>query len=258
MPYDYQWADEYLTKYYDDLTGYINRVNDGEELSGELSLLHSSLVANQGPIRRIAEDVLGEPVPRFGEPFKASAEYEQHRLIAEALVLIRKESDMDEHWSAEVTIDIDTEALHPWVWHAAEDLWASEHWGEAVEAAAKVINAKMQDKVGRRDVSEVSLVNSAWSRGDPAPGKARLRVGDPSDPQTYTSLNEGALALGQAVYKLWRNPLAHLPAKMRRQRALEGLAAASAFADLVDTAEVIEVDTNTTGGNEGDEPTASQ
>lgn len=89
---------------------------------------------------------------------------------------------------------------------------------------------QMQEKVQRRDISEVDLVNQAWSTSAPKEGAPRLRVGDPGDPQTYTSLNEGALALKQALYKLWRNPLAHLPDKMARQRALEGLAAVSAFA----------------------------
>lgn len=240
MPYDYEWANRYLTEYYDDLTAYLNRTNADEPVVGDLAQLHSSLIGNQGVVRRIVEDVLGEPLPRFGEPFNTSSAYAMNRLIAEALVLVRKKADLDEHWSPDTTIDIDTDALHPWVWHAAEDLWASGHWGAAVEAALKVINAKLQEKVGRRDVSEVDLVNQAWSSKDPEEGKARLRVGSPDDPQTYKSVNEGALALGQALYKIWRNPLAHLPEKMERQRALEGLAAASAFAFLIEVAEVHE------------------
>ena len=63
-----------------------------------------------------------------------------------------------------------------------------------------------------------------------------MRTGDSGDPQTYQSVNEGALALGQALFKLWRNPLAHLPERMIRQQAIEGLAAASAFARLVEEA----------------------
>lgn len=243
MAFDYEWANLYLTEYYDDLNEYLNRTNADEPVVGDLAQLHSSLAANQGPVRKIAEDVLGEAVPRFGGITGAVKDaFDMHRLLAEALVLIRKKSDMDEHWSPETTIDLDTDALHQWVWHAAEDLWASEHWGEAVAAALRVINAKMQEKVGRRDISEIDLVNQAWSQSDPQEGKARLRFGDPDDPQTYTSGNEGALALGQALYKLWRNPLAHLSGTMIRQRALEGLAAASAFATLVEDATVEEFD----------------
>jgi hypothetical protein len=238
MPYDYDWANKYLTEYHTSLTDYFNRRNDGEEEVGDLSMLKSSLIANQGPVRRIAEDVLNEPVPRFGAPFNESDDYEHHRLVSEALVLLRKKRDIEQHWSPDVTIDIEAEALHPWVWNAAEDLWASGHWGEALEAALKVVNAKLQDKTNRRDVSEVDLVNRAWSRDAPKPREPRLRTGDPGDPQTYRSLNEGALALGQALFKLWRNPLAHLTDKMRREQALEGLAAASAFARLVDEATV--------------------
>jgi len=202
VAYDYEWADHYLTEYHGDLTAYFNRRNSGEEVTGDLSQLKSDLIANQGPVRRIAEDVLGEPVPRFGEPSNESGNYEHHRMISEALVMIRKKHEMDTNWSPEVTIDIDVESLHPWVWNASEDLWASDHWGQALEAAIKVINAKLQERVGRRDISGVDLVNQAWSRAGPSPGSPRLRTGDSGDPQTYRSVNEGALALGQALFKL--------------------------------------------------------
>ncbi len=238
MPYDYAWANEYLTEYHTDLTDYFNRTNRDEPLKGELSLLHSSLVANQGPIRQITEDILGESVPRFGEPLQRSKDFEFQRLVSEALVIVRKKAEMDEHWSSDTIIAVDTDALHPWVWHAAEDLWASDHWGEAVEAALKVINAKLQEKVGRRDISEATLVDQAWSSNDPNEEIVRLRIGDPEDPKTFASRNEGAHALGKALFKLWRNPLAHLPDKMERQRAIEGLAAASAFAAVIEEAEV--------------------
>ena len=53
--------------------------------------------------------------------------------------------------------------LHPWVWDGARALWRSEHYREAVGAAARKINAETQNKVGRRDVSEIDLFKQAFS-----------------------------------------------------------------------------------------------
>lgn len=241
MPYNYKWAENELSEYDGVLTDYVNLEARNAD-SSELTPLHNWLVAHQAVPRMIAEDVLGEPIPRFAsDPMdQISLAYEMQRLMSEALGFIRRQQEVEDHWSQETRIDLDAQQLHPWVWNAAQDLWASEHWGEALEAALKVVNAKLQEEIGSRDSSEVDLVNRAWSRSEPSEGQPRLRVGDSEDPQTYTSLNEGALALGQAAFKLYRNPLAHLPDQVERQHALEGLAAVSAFARLVDDAEVVE------------------
>lgn len=172
MPYNYEWANRYLSEYHSDLTEYINRTTADEPREGELSLLHSSLIANQGPIRTIIEDVLGVPAPRFGEPFKESANYELHQLLAEALVIIRKKAEMDEHWSPDTVIDVDTDALHSWVWHAAEDLWASGHLGQAVEAAMKVINVKCR----RRSSGATSPRSILSTKPGRLPHRRRVRL----------------------------------------------------------------------------------
>jgi len=57
--------------------------------------------------------------------------------------------------------------------------------------------------------------------------------------RTSTSAQEGAMFLGMAVFKSWRNPLSHMPGGSDRQPALEGLAAASAFARAIETATVV-------------------
>lgn len=242
MPYDYPWALQELLPFQEAMTAYVNlRSRDGEsENQAELNRLHNWIVANQGVPRRIIEDVLGLSVPRFAsDPLSPMADaYEIQRFATEAVTLVERHEEIEEHWSSEVHIEIDADQLHPWVWNAAKDLWSSSHWGEALEASLKVINAKLQEKVGNRALSGVDLVNRAWSREDPREGQPRLRVGDPDDPQTFTNLNEGALALGQAVTKLYRNPLAHLPDQVERQHALEGLAATSAFARLIEESDV--------------------
>lgn len=64
MPYDYEWAEQESAEFHQALTRYINlesRKND----SGDLNETHSWLVAHQRVPRRIAKDVLTEPIPRF-------------------------------------------------------------------------------------------------------------------------------------------------------------------------------------------------
>lgn len=65
--------------------------------------------------------------------------------------------------------------LHTHVWTAASAQWSTCHRHEAVLAAAKAVNSMLQAKLNRRDVSEVNLVQEAFSQSDPATKKPRLR-----------------------------------------------------------------------------------
>jgi Protein of unknown function (Hypoth_ymh) len=66
--------------------------------------------------------------------------------------------------------------MHELVWRAASAQRATGHRHEAVLAAAKAVNSRLQEKLGRRDLSEVKLVREAFSEKDAEPGKARLRI----------------------------------------------------------------------------------
>ena len=163
----------------------------------------------------------------------------QRALVERALGVLDHQVDLDEYWSSESVIEIDTDALHPWVWDAANGLWDSEHWGEAVEAAVKVLNAQLQMKTGRNDISGTALVGESFSLDPPKGGRVRLRVIEDDGSETYRSMQQGAMYLGMAVFMLWRNPLSHVPGGSPMQQALEGLAAASAFAQLIEASSVI-------------------
>lgn len=150
-------------------------------------------------------------------------------------------ADMDE-WTTRLAPDapsLPADSFHPWVWDAARTFWESEHYRAAVHAAATSINAHLQNKLGRRDVSDAKLVQEALSDKAPEPGKPRLRMpGDQTDPGVQTR-QRGALQLGQGAYFALRNPAAHETGDLTEQEALEQLATFSLVARLVDKCQVV-------------------
>lgn len=133
--------------------------------------------------------------------------------------------------------------LHADVWQAAAPLWSHGHRLDAVLAAARSVNALLQDRLGRRDVSETALVHEAWSEKPPSDRASRLRVAgaDPEDRDSWKALHVGANQFGAGLFMRIRNVLAHGPpgGEIDEQEALEYLAAFSAFARWVDDAEVV-------------------
>lgn len=150
-------------------------------------------------------------------------------------------ADMDE-WKTRLAPDapsLPADGFHPWVWDAAHTFWESDHYRAAVHAAATSINAHLQNKLGRRDLSDAKLVQEALSDKAPEPGKPRLRIpGDPKDPGVQTR-QRGALQLGQGAYFALRNPAAHETGDLPEQEALEQLATFSTVARLIDQCQVV-------------------
>lgn len=134
--------------------------------------------------------------------------------------------------------DLNAAALHPWAWEGAKSLWASGHYREAVAAAARKINAETQNKVNRKDVSEVDLFKQCFTTEDPKPGKPRLRVMPNDGSRTFQSLHRGVMAFAEGCFAAIRNPAAHLDAQdeLRENEGLEQLAAFSVLARWIDSA----------------------
>ncbi|MET7901307.1 TIGR02391 family protein [Streptomyces sp. NPDC005355] len=150
-------------------------------------------------------------------------------------------ADMDE-WTTRMAPDapsLPADRFHPWVWDAARTFWESKHYRAAVHAAATSINAHLQDKLGRRDLSDAKLVQEAFSDKAPETGKPRLRIpGDQTDPGVQTR-QRGALQLGQGAYFALRNPAAHETGDLAEQDALEQLATFSVLARLIDGCQIV-------------------
>jgi uncharacterized protein (TIGR02391 family) len=132
--------------------------------------------------------------------------------------------------------------LHPMVWAAAAPQWKVQHLPDAVMEAAKAVNAMLEAKAGRSDVSEVKLVTEAFSDKAPTVGARRLRFPSIEGDQTRASVTVGVMNFGVGCFKAIRNPIGHLPDDrhdMTKQEALEQLAAWSLFARWIDRADVV-------------------
>jgi hypothetical protein len=131
--------------------------------------------------------------------------------------------------------------LHPMVWAAAKPQWKAGHLHDAVMAASKAVNAMLESKAGRSDVSEVKLVTEAFSEKAPTGGARRLRFPHIEGQQTRASVTARVLSFGVGCFRAIRNPLGHLPDdqhEITEQEALEQLAAWSLFARWIERATV--------------------
>lgn len=130
--------------------------------------------------------------------------------------------------------------LHPTIWRAASSLWDDGHYRAAVQKAATQLNADVQTKTGRYDVSDVVLMQQAFALTSPEKGKPRLRwVGDEDD-LTVKAMRGGILNVAQGVYSAIRNPAIHGTGEMPRQVAFEQLATLSTLARWIDGCELVE------------------
>lgn len=131
--------------------------------------------------------------------------------------------------------DLVADQLHPWVWQAAAPLWDAGNRQEAVHAAARSVNARLQQKLGRRDAADAKLCREAFSLNDAVPGQPRLRFAGDRTSETWRSRQNGGNQLGAGCYEGIRNPAAHEHGlDLPDQVALEQLAAFSLLARWVD------------------------
>lgn len=239
MPRDWERASGWLQDYLDHLDEYERQPRGdfgrtgkrAEELYRWFHSHHSRIAA-----------VVADLVPDAEWPTAGSElawDSHQRNLILRAQGAIEHRQDLAEAWTPSSRIELEGEAFHEWVWAAAKGLWESDHWGEAVEAAIKVLNAKLQSITGMRESSGADLVRRAFSTKDPTETESRLRVTEDDGSETYRSVQIGAMHLGEAVFMYWRNALAHEPVALSREEALEALAATSAFARALDGSELL-------------------
>jgi uncharacterized protein (TIGR02391 family) len=153
---------------------------------------------------------------------------------------LQRQQELDERLGSAAP-HMAADALHPWVWDAAQAQWKSGHYAEAVRAAAVNLNSRLQNKVGRRNLSDKKLVNEAFSDAPATEEHVRLRVVSKDDSETYKSLQEGVRSFGVGVFMAIRNPLSHLPVEeldISQQEALERLASISLLARWIEGAVV--------------------
>lgn len=127
--------------------------------------------------------------------------------------------------------DLVADQFHPWVWDAAMPLWLAGSKQEAVQAAARSVNARLQQKLGRRNISDAALCREAFSLKDPGPNQPRLRFLEDQTSQTWRSRQQGGVDFGAGCFEGIRNPLSHEHGlDLSDMAALEYLAAFSVLA----------------------------
>lgn len=204
----------------------------------------SSTAASDAEVTKqaqVVEKILDRVLPRWRIEIelKRSNRWTRHREAA-----IRAKEELLRHEEVRTNLgddapELSASSLHPWIWDGAASLWRSGHYRSAVEDAAKKVNAETQNKVTRRDLSEIKLFQEAFSEKAAELGKARLRRMRPDDSDTYKSVQRGAMALAEGIFAGIRNPLSHEAGQdLDEQTALEYLAALSVLARWVDESSV--------------------
>lgn len=131
--------------------------------------------------------------------------------------------------------NIAADDLHPWVWQPAAPLWAADAHQDAVLAAARTVNRRLQQKLNRHDIGEYDLAMQSFDPKAPVVGKPRLRApGDRTTP-TWRARQEGAKYVTAGVFLAIRNIAAHDDdADWSEQEALEYLATLSVVARWIE------------------------
>ncbi len=130
---------------------------------------------------------------------------------------------------------IAADSLHPWIWDPAAPLWAAEARQDAVLAAARTVNRRLQQKLGRHDIGETDLCMQTFDLKEAQPGKPRLRFPGDRTTATWKARQEGAKYFAAGAFLAIRNVAAHEEVvDWSRQDALEHLAALSVIARWVE------------------------
>ncbi len=131
--------------------------------------------------------------------------------------------------------ELAADRLHPWVWDAARAMWEAGSPQVAVLHAAQSVNARLQQRIKRFDVSEAQLCREAFTLDDPKLGQSRLRFPGDRKTDTWKALQNGARDFGAGCFMAIRNPLAHNHQyPLQAQEALEQLAVFSVLARWIE------------------------
>lgn len=192
-------------------------------------------------VAQVIEQILDRVLPSWRRSIAQNTanRWVQHREASlRALAQLNRQEEIRQRLG-DAAPTLDAAQLHPWVWEGARSLWQSNHYAEAVRAAAVKVNAETQNKVNRRDVAEATLFQQVFSCNPAEPGKPRLRLMGDDGSKTFQSLHRGAAAFAEGCFAALRNPGSHDPQDdLPEHEALEQLAAFSVLARWVDRAAI--------------------
>jgi hypothetical protein len=193
------------------------------------------------PLAQVVEQILARVLPNWIRdiPKDETDRWQQHRQAAQrAITQLERQAELADKLGDNAP-QLSAASLHPWVWQGARSLWQSQHFREAVRAAAVKVNAETQNKLVVRDVAEIALFQMAFSADDPKPGRPRLWLPDDDGGKTAASARRGVMAFAEGWYAAIRNPVSHDELdELPEHEALEQLAALSVLARWVDNSTV--------------------
>lgn len=210
------------------LTDYTSRLDAALAQSGGYRQI-DDVLALQTTAAEIMAETLGIRLPTATDRVRMRA---NRALAVSAIGKLQHADEVAEKMGPQ-TPQLDLGGLHPWVWGAAEQFWASGLYRDGVAAAAKVINGRVQQLTGLR-VSDNDLMNQALGVGDPKPGMTKLRVpGDHSD-GIVRGQQQALRDYAAGCFGVIRNPAVHDEDDWPEQLALERLAALSVLARAIE------------------------
>jgi hypothetical protein len=206
-----------------------------------ITAVHDDIIGRMPIVEQIADQTWPGWRDRLHKPVGLEWEYEPLAQIAKQVLQLLIRKDELERNLGETGPALSAVTMHRDVWEASKSLWRNGHFGEAVSAAGKSVNAMLQAKVSRREISDAKLVSECFSLEPPKPGIPRLRLMPDDGSEVYRSLHAGALAYGQGCFKAIRNVLAHEYGQLAEppeEEALHYLAAFSVLARWIEKATV--------------------
>ncbi len=187
---------------------------------------------------QIVRRVLPDPINGWGYSNPEHLRY----LALKAITQMEREEELRQNLG-DAAPPVTAGELHPWVWEGAPQYWRIGAYNAAIWQALIRLNAELQRKIGRRDVSEADAFAQAFTLDDPQQGKPRLRLMDDDGSKTYQNVHRGAMLLAQSLYAGVRNPLDHDSlADPSEQEALETMAAISLLARWTDRSTLVEAE----------------
>ena len=243
---DPEWAKEVLEWWVKHADAALTRTNDRRDLTFCSSSPNTDeLLTRENQTQRVILAVLGrDKVPALVVPYQSGHNWVELQsgidLARRALGYLATAEETAQHITGTQAPTMDADALHDLVWESAAGLWQDGHRASAVQRAATFLNAHVQDRTGRHDVSDKELMARVFSKDDPQPGKPRLRwPGDDSD-LTVRAMRTGLLNFSQGCYLAIRNPVTHGTDDLGKQEALELLSTLSTLARWIDACELVE------------------
>jgi hypothetical protein len=179
-------------------------------------------------LRRTGPDLAGHPGGKFLADHLGA-----HHVVARALRLAELQVAWEINQDPEKPA-LQSAVLHPAIWGAAQASWEAGLYRQAVQAAATAVNDLAQARLERRDLSDVKLMQEAFSAEAPKPGVRRLRC--PGD-QTDVSVKDqqrGALHYAVGCFTAMRNPATHQLGQWNPLTAFEYITALSVLARWID------------------------